>query len=334
MWKSARNILAVTLITALVWVFAESETLREAKVSARVIIAPASDGSLDARAVGRTAQEFIAGVTFSAPGAQMASVEARLRDPIVLQPGDGGVPREPGDYTLELARLIGAVPELQRVSASVIGTEPATVSIRIDALETRELPVSVRTPEADLAGPAVALPATVRVTMKRGDAESLPPTAAVIAEVPPGAFERLVPGVAEVVAGVRLRPPPGLSAPELVRIDPPAVDVRLTVRSKTAETVIARVPVHLRVAPGELTRWNIEVPESDRALIDVRVAGPADLVRQVESRAIPVIAVVPLSFEDLERGITSKEVVFPDLPAALQADPRNRTVQLRITRRQ
>jgi len=42
---------------------------------------------------------------------------------------------------------------------------------------------------------------------------------------------------------------------------------------------------------------------------------------------------VPLSFEELERAITQRDAVFPDVPAGLKVDVANRIVRLKITPR-
>ena len=49
---------------------------------------------------------------------------------------------------------------------------------------------------------------------------------------------------------------------------------------------------------------------------------------------MPLVATVSLSFEELERSIPSKEAVFCDLPTGLHFDVANKTVRLKIKRRE
>src|SRR5438094_723468 len=84
---------------------------------------------------------------------------------------------------------------------------------------------------------------------------------------PAAALARLNPGRKETITGVRLAPAAGLAAiPRLRIVEPTTVDISLTLRSKTATIKIASVPVHVRIAPSELNKWDIEIPEQDRFL--------------------------------------------------------------------
>jgi hypothetical protein len=105
------------------------------------------------------------------------------------------------------------------------------------------------------------------------------------------------------------------------------------VKSKSATVKLDSVPVQLRLAPEEFNNWKIDIPQSDRFLADVTVSGPADYISELSSRAIRLVAVVPLSFEELEKRITAKEAVFIDLPAGVKVEVANRTVRMTISPR-
>jgi hypothetical protein len=114
---------------------------------------------------------------------------------------------------------------------------------------------------------------------------------------------------------------------------PARADVALTVRAREVTVRLASVPVQLRIPPAELPNWDIRVPEADQFISDVAVTGPADQVRGIQSGTVQIVAVVPLSFEELERGIASKEAVFVGLPGNVKAEAARRTIRLTITRR-
>src|SRR5204863_1756520 len=128
-----------------------------------------------------------------------------------------------------------------------------------------------------------------------------------IARVDPAALARLTPTRKATLNGVRLVPPPELASIARLRIEPAAVDVALTLRTKTASIKVPSVPVHIRIAPGELSKWDIEIPEQDRFLTDVTVSGPSELVKQIQDKTVPLVATVSLSFEELERNISAKD---------------------------
>src|SRR5262249_45340484 len=128
--------------------------------------------------------------------------------------------------------------------------------------------------------------------------------------------------------------PADLAAIQRLKIEPPVVDIALTLRTKTASIKVPSVPVHVRIAPGELSKWDIEIPEQDRFLTDVTVSGPSDLVKQVQDKPVPLTATVSLSFEEPERMVPSKEAVFCPLPTRLHFDVPNKTIRLKIKRRE
>jgi hypothetical protein len=76
--------------------------------------------------------------------------------------------------------------------------------------------------------------------------------------------------------------------------------------------------VHIRVAPGQLARWQISIPENDQFLRDVRVTGPSEEIERIRKGELRIIAMVALSSQELQAGITSKAASFSDLPSSLQ----------------
>ena len=77
----------------------------------------------------------------------------------------------------------------------------------------------------------------------------------------------------------------------------------------------------------------------DRFLTGVSVTGPRELIEQIRTEKLKVIAWVPLTWEELERaagsgGVIEKPAVFSDLPEpVLKFDAERLTVRLSISRR-
>lgn len=343
---SIKLVVLVSVVTALIWAFAEAESLRTVEVSADLLFEP--ETSQDRRVVDIVDPNSPpeAPVALPAPASARVSVQLegsaeavdvvarRLRrGALRVRPGVAGLPSESGLYTVRFRDLLAGHPELQTQGVSIRKTEPDSVRVWVDELQTRELRVNVRTPEG-VEGLAEARPGVVRVSAPARAMRRLAADAAATAIIDQRAIESLVPGRREAVPNVRVTPPAELAGGGRLVIEPPTVEVLLTASARQSSTKLVSVPVHIRIAPSEMAKFDVQVADSDRALIDVTVSGPVDLIRQIEDKTLPVVAVVPLSFEELERQIASKEAVFSFMPTSLKFEAANRVVRLTITRRE
>jgi hypothetical protein len=341
MWQFIKTIILVTLVTAIIWVFAESESLRPDSFRVELTFAPEPgakytiDLAQDSPAVrGNTVR---ADLIIDGPTAALDSVGRSLRNPVLITLGMPGFPTEPGRHAIDLQAVLREHPELRLAGrgVSIKSISPETIVATIEELATVPVKITVDVPGAELDGPPEVKAQGAAVTLPQSQASRVTQDTAVIARIDPGALARLNPGRKETLTGVRLVAPPELAAIPRLRIEPATVDVALTLRTKTASIKVPSVPVHVRIAPGELSKWDIDIPEQDRFLTDVTVSGPGELVKQIQDKTVPLVATVSLSFEELERNIPSKDAVFCDLPnAGLHFDVANKTVRLKIKRRE
>jgi hypothetical protein len=345
-WTRIRTAVIVTVITALVWVFAEAESLRAQEVALDVVLEAEPGGDrlvvdlVDPSSSLETPQ-FVPGTALvratiqveGGTGAVDGLVRRARRSPIRIAPGMEGLPKTPGVHSVRLAEALRAHPELRGLGITVKKADPESCRVGVDELVSREVPVSVPASES-VEGLAEAKPGLVWVFLPGRDAKRLTASSAAVARPDERAISALIPGRRATVPGVRVEPPAEVAGALHLRVEPPAVDVTLTPRARQSSIRLSSVPVHVRMAPAELAKFEVEVPEADRTIFDVTVSGPADLVRQVEDKTLPVVAVVPLSFEELERGIATKDAVFTSMPSLLKFEAANRTVHLRIRRRE
>jgi hypothetical protein len=341
MWNFIKNLILVTLVTVVIWVFAESESLSTAEVrSVEISMLPAPG----AKQMVELAQNSPAvhgnivrvDMVLEGPTAALDVVQRMLRNPIAVNPGVEGFPIDPGTHIVDLQTVLRNHPDLKLAAngVSIKSISPETVDATIDELVSRPVKIDVDVPGAELDGPPELKTTAASVMVPQSQAGKVTENTAVIARIDPAALTRLNPGRKETITGVRLVAPPELASIPRLKIDPATVDIALTLRTKAASIKVASVPVHVRIAPGELNKWDIEVPEQDRFLTDVIVSGPSDLVKQVQDKTVPLIATVSLSFEELERAIPSKDAVFCDLTTGLHFDVANKTVRLKIKRRE
>src|ERR1051326_7041046 len=116
MWQHLKTIILVTLVTAIIWVFAESESLRVVQVPGVEMTVAAPPGSK--YVVDLTPDQGVHGngvradLVIEGPTAAVDAAERLLRNPIILNPGMPGFAIEPGRHTVDLQAVLRDHPDL------------------------------------------------------------------------------------------------------------------------------------------------------------------------------------------------------------------------------
>ncbi|MGH7242199.1 MAG: hypothetical protein ACREJD_02140 [Phycisphaerales bacterium] len=332
MIERLKTISLVSIITILVWVFAEAESLQRRDV--RFTLQFVSDAP-DERAI--QADDSFRGniaIGFSGSASAFVSAEELSRaGPLTLAIGSGGIPSTPGEYVVSLREAMRSDPALRKLGLTIDRVEPATVRVHVEAMEVRTARVIVDVGESELDGVPEVKPPIVKVYLPSDVAGAAGYAPEVYAKIRPDDLARLLAGRRETVSQVQLELPIALKNKRAARIDPPTASVTLAVRKRQSSLELTGVPVQVRMAPGELSRWDVTIPEQDRFIPKVTVSGPADLIDRVKRGEYKVAGSVNLSFEDLEKGITQKEVVFSELPTLLKFETDTRLVRVSIKKR-
>ncbi|MGD9692822.1 MAG: hypothetical protein AB7G17_05510 [Phycisphaerales bacterium] len=330
----APRTLALTLVvTLLIWLYAEAESLTRVQHEAKITLVSAPD-SLIARPV--DGWSGTARLTLEGGAAALARAPRTFE----LRPGAVGVPTDDGEHIVDLRVALRADPALAQSGLSLIAVEPPTVRIRVRAMETiTDLEIRPDLGAIDLASPATIEPARASVSLPRSLAQQLQ-------TLQDGAHLRARPN-AQALQGlregqnsrvrVRLSLPPPLDDPDVV-ITPREADVSVTLRARTSKISLPPVPVQTLLPPADAGRFRIVVGEEDRFLRDVSISGPSDIIQQIQSREWSVVAVVVLSTDDLEQRVGSKRAAFAlirdgmvtPLPPGVDAEATDTTIRLTI----
>jgi hypothetical protein len=344
MTKTARKVLdqlkvfiLVALLTALVWMLAEAESLRVERLPA--VLAFSENGRLVRVEPG---QEFTGHIhiRMEGPTSRVDELAIRLRRVLHLEPGMDGVPLEPGRHTINLREALRYHPQVRDIRVTIVDVEPATVTVVIDNLVTRSLPVRVEVPPGQVLDAAPeAAPTLVDIRMPESAARRLTEGAQAVARPDPAAVAALPEGRRGTIPNVPVEVPEALLGIEGIRVLPPQVSISLTLRSRTATLTLATVPVHMRLPPEETTRYDIQIPQNSRLLTNVTVSGPSDIIEQIRENRLRPIAYITLTFEDLERAAAAgepvqAEVTFSDLPSPLRFETATRTIPVEVQRRE
>jgi hypothetical protein len=338
--NQAKVFILVSLLTVLVWMLAEAESLRVQPLRTEVTIRAEPETGRLVRF--EPNQEFAGYVHMrvQGPTTNVDALAGRLQRAIRLEPGMNGIPLEPGRHVISLIEALRSHSAVRDTRVTITDVEPATVAIFIDNLITRDLPVRVQVPPGQvLDGAPEVSPTAIRIRLPENAARLLPDGAHAIARPESAAIAALPEGRRGSIQNVPVELPDELRGIDGVRILPPSqVNITLTLRSRTTSHTIPTVPVHIRIPPAEAALWDIQIPQENNLLTDVPVNGPSDIIDQIREGRIRPIAYITLTFEELERAAAAgqpihAELTFSDLPTPLRFEPRQRTIPVTVSRR-
>ena len=137
------NLVTVTLVTVLIWIWAAGETREEITSFTDLRFSGQTRDSV------RISPEEIPSVSFQVrgPRREIDAVAARFREAVDIAIGTLGVPATPGEHELDLVTLGQSFLDANEIPVTVLAADPQTIRIDIESLERRRVPVVVELPE-------------------------------------------------------------------------------------------------------------------------------------------------------------------------------------------
>ncbi len=332
-WPAVRSAVSISVVTALIWLFAEAQSVSEQVVEVRVTIAAPKESDL---IVTFEDAEWTGTVSVRIQGARAALDEAahQLAAGVVLTVGSESISATPGRQLVELRTALSHNGQLSQAGVTIASAEPKTVEIRVDQLVKIEgVVIHPSLPGVQTVGAVTVEPGQATIILPAALRDTLSASGAPIeltATLQRSVFETLPEGVPQRTEA-RIMPPMELMGAPNVRIDPPMATLLFTVRSTTDSYVAPTVPVWPMVPPTDFNAWDVTI--DPMLLHNVLLTGPSDVLDRVRSGEIRVIATVQLSSDELEQQITSKTPVFLGLPDAVQVESTIDPVALTIVPR-
>lgn len=328
-----RTMVLVSVVTLLVWLLAESRTVRLQIMDVSPRIETGTDLETIVRAAPGHAWPESVRLTLTGSTAGLDQVGRLLQGRVLLRVGFE-VPASPGVHEIDLREVLRDSDMLTEAGVAVTEVNPNRVWVEVDDVRSGSLPVRVIEPEGvafeSNAGPR-ATPGTLRV---RGPASVLARLqgAEGIVRLDPAAVARLRPGIAETLERQRVELPEDLDRWSTV-FESEYVDVSLTLRSRTQSLVLDAMPIQVMIAPGEIGRWRVTLLPGAQDLVGIEVTGPSDQIERLRSREVVPTALIALTFDELERGVETKRAQVLGLPPGVQvAQGTDLTVRLLIRR--
>lgn len=326
-----RTALIVTGLSLLVWALAESRTLTTVSEATSVELAPVSEAEMLAA---RLASGALAGetleVTLRGPVAAREAALAVLRERVRLQAVED-YPAEDGVHSVVLRDVLRRRDALHDAGVGVESVTPASVDVEVVKLVEVEVPVRLELPEGLEVAESGVEPAVVRMRAPAAVAER--EGFELVARPDPARIAGLRPGTTGVIKGVPVQLPAAYADwTWATGISPRTVDVSVRVQSRIETLTIERLPVQVLLAPSELGRWRIEIPPASRDLVDVRLSGPLDVIERIRSGEVRPVAMLRLSYDELEAGIEEKAAEVTGLPAGVEWSSSVSSIPVTITR--
>ena len=328
----------VTVLTALIWVFAESESLRTSTVTVEVVFESGAEGLAVRPAPDDEGWSGRITIELGGTALGISRVRDELPGRLVLRAGRD-FPAVPGRRLLDLRELIGSTQLLTNNTVTVEQCTPSGVTVEVEDLREVQVRVAVRLPAGSGRTTAVAEPATVLVRLPATAADRLEAEGigiGVHVSVNEDQLAGITLGEQAEVRGLEVLPDIDLrmAGAWVAEIEPSAVAVQVTRRAITETVTMPSIPVFLRMTPLELNRWDVVVPPPGDALREVTFTGPAEAIERIRSRALVVTADVTLTYDELAGGITAKRARIHGLPEGVSYRVVSDEVSLRISPRE
>jgi len=304
-----KNFGIVTILTLIVWLFAESESLTEDELPARVdvVVGEVNRDKLLARAV-----DFDGRISIEVRGPRAAINRASqlMQTPIRLQPGAsrGGIPATDGVHVIRTLDVVQTWPELQSTGVSIDYVRPSEIRVEVQELQVVALDPTPKIEGIAVDGEVRFAPTDISVRMPRSLANAADRSTTITIPISPtDQASRLAPGPQTLSVAIQL--PESLKGKPGVTLLTPQVVASFTVVDTNITERLTSVPVQVLLPPVEFDDWSVTVAPDD-AILQVDVRGPRAAIESLRAGRSNLVGVVTLRDVDLTAGTTSKPVRF------------------------
>jgi hypothetical protein len=314
--RRLQNYGLITLIAALVWLYAEGEGVQEEPFDVLLQIPSQLNEDIVVDVV-RPEDRPVVTLMGRGNASRIGELRAmlgpapRLTVPLTI---DDLPPDRRGPITLEplvAQARVGpagqAGPTLSDLGVSIVSIDPPTFELAWERLVNQPIKIRFDPDNVDLAPGVRIEPTEVQATMPQWLVNRYAGSEDVYfaeARVPP-ALLRDMPEGTERTFPAELQLSPLLQGRDHVTLETTTAYVTFAVARKRATTRLEAVPVWLLAPPSELVRFDVQLDDESRVLKDVTITGPTDLISRIKSdngAALRVVARLELTGSDLERA--------------------------------
>ena len=306
------TILVTTIITMLVWLWAESKNVQiytSQRMQVRFVAPPGQAGALAI-----TPRDPVpVDVGFTTSAAQYDRFRREVNSHVIEIEVAAPTHEQDTDQSFSMrSRLNRAV--FRELGISLDNVTPATEQVAVHQIQTYALPIVVEFPDGvQLLNQTAVEPAKVDIRLPANLA-SRAQGMDVLVVLGQDDLRAAVPNEPQTVR-VPLQVPTNLAGPWTTLLTP-QVQLTFTLRKQTETLVRPSVPIHINASSLLLQRFRIELPPSQLVVRNVELSGPADVIEKIRDNQLKVVAEIRPTIEEMEDGVTSLPVFF-DVPAGV-----------------
>ena len=307
----------------MIWFWAEGENRDEANTAATVSFVDATGSDqfrirmLDPNEPSRLYRQRIMQVKLRGPNRRIRNITSPVFQ-IALKDLKDGEQR-----TVNLTNALQNVSRVVDEGLTIDSVEPDSVTIVVDELETRNVPISRDLPGIMTEELAI-MPESIDVTTTRSMWEWIERELGgkfLFLDIDEDRLDALQPGDTFNRDDVRLRLSDAIEDREMVEFSPNPVEVKLTLDRKLGE-VEESVPVKVGIPIRDTNRYEVTIDREFELINEVIISGDAAMLTKLQNREVKVFAMVNLSSDELEQGIARKRIEWM-LPEGLSARMKN-----------
>jgi hypothetical protein len=289
------TIVAVTIVTVLVWAWAAGETRGQKATYATVrFVVPDAEGQWLVEPAQQRPRVILEGSELA-----IQKAENLLADGLNVE-----ISPQLGEQQVELIEAMRRHAAVLETGVRIAETDPARLTLEVDRVVQVPARVLPELPGVQTTDEVVE-PAEAMISMPGEQRRLRPGDLTVGAFVDKQQLERLEAGVRHTLEAV-LRLPETLRGNPNVTVSPSSAQISFTIRSQTRELTLASVRVQVSGPPE--SEYVVELHE--QMLRNVTITADAGLIRRIEAEEMYVAAMVHLSLLDKDQRITEKPVAY------------------------
>lgn len=334
MWQRMQTYVFVTLISVLIWLYAEGESLDTKTFSMDIqFVSAGVKAWIDPTQPTRTPE-----VTFKGPRWRMSQVAERLRTGAIQLQLTADPTGQNIDQTIDLKQRLSEMDVFAGLGVTIDSVEPPTQKVQVEAYVFRTLPILAML-EGNVRIKYTIEPAQARVGVPTRYAQATEGADANVLAIlsiddPPLNKQIIEENVA--LSFSDLVPAP------LVIIEPANATVTLSVTSANADSKPQSLPVDIRYPLAEISKYEFSFDDAASGVArNVVLNGPEEVIQKidedVEARKTLIKAFVQMGAQDLAEAANSDErktleVEFDLPPNVIVAQP-PRPISFKVKRR-
>ncbi len=326
------TIVVVTVISCLIWLYAEGETIstQSKKITVR-FVAPVQDlvvSTLDVTQVENATNQIKVDATIQASRGDWARINDWLRqNTIDIEVADPGTALSE-DQTINLKDALN-LSQLDHLNAFVKEVEKDTVKVRVQSLEDVQMGIRIERGSLELSDQPNEMPTifnesgdepisviSVKMPVELADLVKTQKLR-LIANLDQLDPSTLTPGV-PLNYLVDLDLPPELQNKPFVSLNMDSVRVKFIIRKQTETLQLERVQVKLLITDELTGKYNIRIDPESQRFIELTLSGSTNAIRSIRENESLVNAWINIKLSDLTDDTVHSATLIINVPTGVE----------------